>query len=71
MKTATLIALIASILEMLIQLVYLGINLGSNLFHLQINFNDRIFGLIAGPLFVVFVASLAYFFLILYQNQKS
>jgi hypothetical protein len=70
MKKATLIALIASTLEMLMQLVYLSISLGANVFHLQIGVSYRLLNLISAPIYVLFTASLAYFFLVLYQNRK-
>jgi len=71
MKTVTLIAMIFCVLETLMQMVYLCVNLGTSLFHLQMNVNYRTLNLISGPLFVLFAASLACFFLVLYLNQKS
>jgi hypothetical protein len=67
MKTATLIALILSVLEMLMQMFYLSIDL----FHIQLNINYRTLNMISLFLLVLFTASLSYFFLVLYKNQKS
>jgi len=71
MKTAALIALIASALETLMQLAYLGIGLGANFFHLPINVSYRLLNWISAPLFILFTASLTYFFLVLYRHSKS
>jgi len=70
MKTATLIALIGSVLEMLmpISIIY------RYLFSMPPQFRDayRSFAMI-GPevTILLFTASLSYFFLVLYKNQKS
>ena len=65
MKAVTLVALIFSALEMLLQLVYIG----GNYLHFQLNY--RVLGIAGSFLFVLFLASLSTFFLVLYRNQKS
>jgi hypothetical protein len=65
MKTATLIALILCVLEMLIQA------LGLSAWCFQLHLNNRDFGIAIYSSNVLFAASLSYFFMILYKNQKS
>lgn len=71
MKGATLFALIFSVLEMLVQVFfYLTTNFFRS-FYFQLNLNQRALNIGVGALYLLFLASLSYFFLVLYKNQKS
>jgi len=69
MRTATLAALILSVLEVLFQ----GLILGINIFHPQIE-DPRIIhvlGIGSSCLFILFSASLALFFFFYYRNRVA
>ncbi|MGD0786424.1 MAG: hypothetical protein ABR898_00480 [Terracidiphilus sp.] len=66
MRIATLIALIACVLEVLIQLVFLLIDI----FHFEID-NLRYLAVGSRMLLIVFTASIAYFFFVFYRTRLS
>jgi len=69
MKTATLAALISTALFLLYQTFYfLSINFFGSFYERLSYRGTRTIG---SALLLLFVASLSYFFLVLYKNQKS
>lgn len=68
MKNATLAALICTVLLLLYQVFYFVGKFFSTFFE-QLSY--RATNMVSGALFILFVTSLSYFFLVLYKNQKS
>jgi hypothetical protein len=66
MKTAALIAFISSVLELLMQLVFLVIDV----FHFEID-NIRYLGIGSRCLLILFTASLCYYFFASYKRRAA